>query len=593
MVITKESLSDIREEYEKAHKKIDEDSKNDPPTEPFRSHYAARDILQNVRRKLKDLLEVLDVGSDAALTVRCILANVLKDIGRISIFTEELSNGELSLKEALELISDDTEKPHAVNAYIEVLNQLGILYCNWGNFEESNRYLDKAKEAYEEGKRRQIEPLTMSDLFGTKDEIEKGKGLQLLERIHTLTLYYLAQVYGYLEDLVKSAHFCHLTLKRQLDYNDYEHVDWALNSATLSQYYFPKDYLSQARHLLAAASYMLDRFEEEVIPKETNPTAKAEKVETHRHRSADIARCWAKYGIHILTASKERLCRDDDDDNERASKPQSTDGLSPVRDIDRFIGLEGLSVYEDQITDEFCLTFEDAKLVMCNGLAWLNKAKEYYTKETEASQYAKIIQDVASLYKQLAFFDDNEDNQCKLYKRCIDQLEELDQTLNATYYQTICREIWYELGLTYSKILDAKLSKLESLASNERPTPHALNKINKLCEKSIGKFQKFLESYKVPLDTLEVPTGIDESELQPILFAFFHIGRLYYKVITPDKRLQLANVKNSFRYYHNFVKHCEQYETVGAQFKAEMGVCKEMNTLLPLKIKKLTDELNE
>ncbi|XP_058453971.1 KIF-binding protein [Malaya genurostris] len=592
MVITKESLSDIREEFEKAHKKIDEDSKNDPPTEPFRSHYDARDILQHVQRKLKDLLEVLDVGTDAALTVRCILANVLKDIGRIFIFTEELTNGELTLKEALELLQEDNEKSQAVNAYIEILNQLGILYCNWGNFEDSKRYLDQAKEAYEQGKFRQIEPLTITDLFGTKDEIEKGKGSELLEKNHTLTLYYLAQVYGYLEDLVKSAHYCHLTLKRQLDYEDYEHVDWALNAATLSQYYFPKNHLSQARHLLAAASYMLDRYEEKVIPMETNSSARAEKVETHRHRSADIARCWAKYGIHILTASKERLCRDDDD-NERESKPQATDGLSPIRDIDRFIGLEGLSVYEDQITDEFCLTLEDAKLVMLNGLSWLNKAKEYYTKETEASQYAKIVQDIASLYKVLAFFDDNEDNQCKLYKRCIDQLEELDQILNATYYQIICKEIWYELGLTYSKILDVKLTKLETMGPDERPTPHALNKINKLCENSIGKFHKFLESYKVPLGTLEIPSGIDESELQPILFAYFHIGRLYYKVITPDKRLQLANVKNSFRYYHNFVKHCERFEAVAAHFKAEMGVCKEMNTLLPLKIKKLMNELNE
>lgn len=155
------------------------------------------------------------------------------------------------------------------------------------------------------------------------------------------------------------------------------------------------------------------------------------------------------------------------------------------------------------------------------------------------------------------------------------------------------REIWYELALIYSKMLDVKLSKLDSLTASDRPSPHALNKINKLCEKSISKFQKFLESYKVPLDTLEVPAGIDNCELQPVYFAYFHIGRLYYKVITPDRRMQLDNVQNSFRYYHHFVKNCEQNETVGAHFKAEMGVCKEMNTLLPLKIKKLLNELNE
>uniref|UniRef100_A0A1Q3FAB0 KIF-binding protein n=1 Tax=Culex tarsalis TaxID=7177 RepID=A0A1Q3FAB0_CULTA len=589
MGITKESLSDIREEFEKAHKKIEEDSRNDPPTEPFRSHYAARDILQTVQRKLKNLAESLDEGSDAQLTVRCILGNVLKDIGRISIYTEELGNGELVLKEALELVREDRERPQAINGYVEVLNQLGILHCNRGNFEDSKGFLDLAKEAYEGAKGSEMEPLTIMDLFGSKDEVEKGKGRLLLEKNHTLTLYYLAQVYGYLEDLTSSARYCHLTLKRQLNYKDFEHVDWALNAATLSQYYFPQNHLSQARHLLAAASYMLDRFEEEVIPKETNETAKAEKIETLRHRSADIARCWAKYGIHILATSKERLCKDDEEEGAGTGK---VNGLSPVREIDRFIGLEGLSAYEDQITDEFCLTLEDAKLVMLNGLSWLGKAKDYYTKETEASQYAKIVQDVASLYKHLAFFDDNEDNQCKLYKRSVDQLEDLDDVLNSMYYQTICREVWYELGLTYGKMLDVKLSKLETV---ERPTPHALNKINHLCEKSIAKFQKFIESYKIPLDTLEIPASpvIDAAELQPILFAYFHIGRLYYKVITPDKRLQLNNVQNSFRYYHHFVKQCEQNEAVAAHLGAEIGVCKEMTQLLPLKIKKLLSEIGE
>lgn len=436
MVVTKESLSDIRERFEKAHKKIDEDSKHDPPTEPFRSHYEARDILQGVQRNLKNLGESLDEGSEAALTVRCILANVLKDIGKISIFTEELSNGELTLKEALELIREDKEKPQVVNAYVEVMNQLGILYCTRSSFEESKAFLEQAGEVYDSAKGDGVEPLTIFDLFGTKDEIEKGKGLVLLEKNHTLTLYYLAQVYGYLEDLEKSAHYCHLTLKRQLDYNDFEHIDWALNAATLSQYYFPKNHLSQARHLLAAASYMLDRYEEEVIGNEANAAIKADLVETHSHRSADVARCWAKYGIHILATSKERLSRDDDDED---GKGKTAPVLSPVREINRFFGLEGLSVYEDQITAEFCLTIDDAKLVMLKGLSWLNKAKEYYTKETEASQYAKIIQDIASLYKHLAFFDDDEDNQCKLYKRCADQLEELDQILNATYYQAICR----------------------------------------------------------------------------------------------------------------------------------------------------------
>ncbi|XP_050084874.1 KIF-binding protein-like [Anopheles aquasalis] len=584
MKINKENLSDIREEYEKAHRLINEESKHDPPTEPFRSHYLARDVLNAALRKVKTLAEALDPASEAATTVRCIHANILKDIAKITTFVEE-PNGEVLLKEALELIEADRGKDPALNVHIEILNQLGIMHCNNSNFAESKVFLDQAKDIYADAKERELEPLTMADLFGTKEEVEKGKGLKLLESNHTLTLYYLAQVFGFLDNLSDSARYCRITLKRQLEYNEYEHVDWALNAATLSQYYFPRNHLAQARHLLAASTYMLHRYEAEIVEKVTNPEERAEKEETLRYRMADIARCWAKYGLHILCASKERLSKDDDSDEEGPKEAP----LTPVRKMERFVGLE-LAPYEDQVTDEFCLTFDDAKLVMLNSLSWLNKAKEYYTKETEATQYSKIVQDIASLYKHLSFFEEDEGNQCKLLKRSVDQLEEIIETLNPTYYQSICREVWYELGLTYSNMLNIKLGQLDDLQATERPTPHALNKINHLCDKSIQNFKKFLTSYKVPLDTLQLPASVEEGEMQPLLYALFHIGRLYYRIITPDKRLKLKNTENSLLYYGQFVECCKD-ERTKSMFVQEIGVCKEMTSLLPLKIEKLKAEI--
>uniref|UniRef100_A0A182NEC2 KIF-binding protein n=1 Tax=Anopheles dirus TaxID=7168 RepID=A0A182NEC2_9DIPT len=582
MKVTKENLSDIREEYEKAHRLIDEESKNDPPTEPFRSHYTARDVLNSALRKVKTLAEALEPTSEAATTVRCIHANILKDVAKITTFVEE-PRGDVLLKEALELIENDRGKEPTINVLIEIFNQLGIMACNVSNFVESKQYLDQAKDMYTETKETELQPLTMADLFGTKEEVEKGKGQKLLESNHTLTLYYLAQVFGFLENLADSARYCHMTLKRQLEYNEYEHVDWALNAATLSQFYFPKNHLAQARHLLAASTFMLNRYETEVVEKLTNEVERAEKEETMRYRMADVGRCWAKYGLHILVTSKERLSMDDEPDEGAPSEPP----LTPVKKMDRFTGLD-LAAYEDQVTAEFCLTFDDAKLVMLNSLSWLNKAKEYYTKETEASQYAKILQDIASLYKYLAFFEEDDGNQCKLYKRGADQLEEIVEILNATYYQTICREAWYELGLTYSNMLDVKLSQLDEIQSNERPSPQALNKINHLCEKSIRNFKKFVESYKIALDTLELPDSIDEDEMQPILYAYFHIGRLYYRIITPDKRLKLKNTENSLFYYSRFVACCHD-----ERFAQELSVCKEMITLLPLKVQKLKNEITE
>lgn len=81
--------------------------------------------------------------------------------------------------------------------------------------------------------------------------------------------------------------------------------------------------------------------------------------------------------------------------------------------------------FEDVVTDQYALMFDDAKPIFLAIQNWLNKAKEYYTLDSEASEYAKIVQDQASAYKYLAFYDFDDGNRCKLHKRQADLLEGL------------------------------------------------------------------------------------------------------------------------------------------------------------------------
>lgn len=66
----------------------------------------------------------------------------------------------------------------------------------------------------------------------------------------THSLYYLAQVYNTQGESKKAAVYCHTTLLRQLDTGKYEPVDWAVNCATLSQYYLTAGNYNMARHCL-------------------------------------------------------------------------------------------------------------------------------------------------------------------------------------------------------------------------------------------------------------------------------------------------------------------------------------------------------
>ncbi|KAG5677083.1 hypothetical protein PVAND_006867 [Polypedilum vanderplanki] len=578
-MIVKEKLSDFKELFEQAQKLI-EDVKADS-YEPYKNHYQAREILEILEKEIeKAICQLENDQKEDKLILQAILGYVQKDIGKISMFVDETNVAESYFEKSLQLLEPEKHDTKTILCYVDVLNQFGILFSKLSDVEKSKKYLLNAEEAVNEFKELSKDPLTIFDIFGTEDEIEKGKGNESLEKIITLTYFYLAQVYGQLGDLETSAKYCHLTLKRQLELKDYDPIEWALNSATLSQFYFGKNMLKQSRHLLAASSFMIANYAADLEQKEMSEDQRAAENERLKHRTADIDLCFSKYCIYILKTSIQRLLQEEEEDSTSLALFQLNDSCEKFP-------LE-LDFYERQVTDTYILTFDDAKITFLNAQSYLNKAKEYYSLENEASQYARIIQDYASLYKHLAFFEDDASTQAKLHKRRADQLEAVKKELNPTFYMNICRELIFELGLTYSDMLDIKCDKLKF----EEVNPYALNKINTLCHKSIEKFQEFINTYK-DKKTNEIPKTLDIDDYQAIACAHFNLGRLFYKIITPDKRMQLEWTQKSLNDYKIFIDYCEQYKEVAERMKGEKGVTQSMIELLPHKIKKLMDEISQ
>ena len=317
--------------------------------------------------------------------------------------------------------------------------------------------------------------------------------------------------------------------------------------------------------------------------------------ERFRHRSADVARCWAKYGIMLMSTSRDRLIRL----SENAENSESEKSNKDEEDLDEdsvFENMKFTTIEKDveliansQITDNYLLDFNDARAVFLNVQQWLDESKKYYNFESHASDYVEIIQDMSQAFKHLSFFEDNEERQAKMHKRRIDILEPVANELNPRYYQTECRQMWVELAGTYSAILNIKLDKLR--ASDERPSPQALTKINNLAQSAIQYYLKFLDSLKESPDSPPV-TKFSDDMLQPALIAYFHLGTLYNKIITPDKPTQLENVKKSIAAYKFFVDYCESSEELSELMKAELNVCKDLVNLLPLKMNKLLQTMS-
>lgn len=594
MGVSKEVFVDLQEKFEKVKKLIEEDSKTDPPDEPYKSKYAAKNLLIGMRNSIERLRD--SSIPESKVLVESMLGTVWLHLGIISIDTEELSNGESHLNSSLAIVEHDPTEPYFVSISLNALNHLGILWSNRDDAEKSRHYLERSLKLYTEFAGTKQVPYGFVDVFRASGERDGDEARRSLEKTHTLTLYYLAQIYGSLKDALKSAVYCHVTLKRQLEYDDYEPIDWSLNAATLSQFLMEQNGFKQARHHLAAASYMLGAYEDGLNATVESEDEHEAKKEVFKHRTADVARCWAKYGLLLLSTSKDRLMNHVDDEAmtcELSSDlaklelaPGSTVSSDDLKNL-RFPTLK-LDVYERQITDQFVLTFEDARAVFLNTQTWLNEAEKYYTLENHASDYVQIVQDTSQLYNLLAFYEDDPERQSKMHKRRIDHLEKVLGELNPTYYIQVCRQIWYELGEIYDTNLDIKMDKLKT--TKDRPRPHALAKINTLIEKSIENFTRFLDSLKLPA-TNQLPDDIHEDYEKPAVKAYFHVGVLYGKFLNPDRNVQLENTEKSLEYFNKMIDYCARHEKIEEYCRAELSACKEMVQLLPYKIQKLTNEI--
>lgn len=630
-------MASLEDQYQKALRLYQEDSANDPESEPYKSKYAAREIFEELKSRLSKQLDEDDVddaaedqlveeGVDGVGLTRARMAAVVYHLGVIAVETEELSTGEEHLKRALIILGDHegiatgvssmkvgdegvlsaalsgdvdsllsssssetvSVSPATISATSVALaischNQLGILWSHRNVFSTARRHLDRANVIYEEYQKQNANsPRTIHSLFSacTEGEPDENSGTAALEKLHTLTFYYLAQVFGHLGMPEKSAWYCHSTLQRQLASKDYDPVEWAINAATLSQFYQGKEKFRTARHLLASASKVLSSHEAEFDTQQAESEETASKQERYKRRCADVARCWGRYCLLLMQVSVNRAIPDDPQDE--PSQQQEPEEESLDRQLE-FVQLE-VSDLESEVVSAPVSTFEEMRPLFLCGLRHFTEARQYYSLEDHASDHVSITQDMSQLYKALAFFEPSEDRRSKMHKRRIDLLKILVQELNPQYYLHVCRQLNYEIAETYSAMMDSKLALLEH--GSGTPTPAQAKKINTLATSSIQHFLHYLDSMK---DTAsgEQPEKYSEDSVRPALIAWFHLGRLWSKLVSPSPQSRLQNIAHSLQNYKRVVAYCEKNPDCESVVAQELAICREMVQLLPLKMEQI------
>uniref|UniRef100_A0A8D8UF59 KIF-binding protein n=1 Tax=Cacopsylla melanoneura TaxID=428564 RepID=A0A8D8UF59_9HEMI len=566
--MTDDNIDDLASLFQQIETLLLIEAPKDPPSDPYRSKYKAKDLLEQLKVCLT-LFKSESAVKDA------LLAHTWLQLGIISVDTDEVQQGEDAFNTSLDIIKSKELTPECIVTCVSAYNNLGLVWSQRTEWERAFDFFGKAEKHYKDFVASQLEPVDPATLFTAK--IPEGKVLSL-EKLYTLTLYYLAQCYIHQGDSIQSAVCCHTTLRRQLEIKDYHPSEWSLNMATLSQVCLENNAFHLARECLSIASKVHADYESELNEMETKDEA---KYQTEHDKwlsvGADIDRCWAKYGLILLTVSKERLMAED-----------SPEHMKPFEIPDKLKSLSiGFTVDTSSITADYILTYSDAIKLFNTCHAHLQHARAYFSLSEHATDHARVVQEISRLYQELVFFVESEAEQCKFHKRRITELESLVKQFNKQFYITICREIWYELGEIYSDMYDLKH---DILRKTNQPTQHQVAKINWLIKNSLTYYIELIQSFK-DARTNEYPGKYSDEWEKPLLLAFFYSARLLTKLITNDKLQLKKNQLEALDNYKYIIEYCTKNKEAGEKFATELSLCQEMVTLLPMKIQKISAQI--
>jgi len=228
----------------------------DPEENPYKTKYEARALLEAAVNEVKRLLADTTEGPEA-VEGREMIARLHLFLGKNFYFCEEVPAAEQHFTRSLEcyLRLPVRLEPKPFVHIHDVLNQLGMLWCNRGGHAEGMNFLRRAQIMF----------------LNRPDSVREAEAARS-EDNYTLTMFYLAQAYGALQKPGLSARFCAETMSRQLEHNTagtrskevaerdpFDCKDWVRNCCSLSDFFVNECMFWTAEYLMHAAIVMCDR----------------------------------------------------------------------------------------------------------------------------------------------------------------------------------------------------------------------------------------------------------------------------------------------------------------------------------------------
>lgn len=319
-------------------------------------------------------------------------------------------------------------KMRYINIYQEIYNNLGIVFYNKGEIKKGLQYLGKAEQMYKVFN--DLGGFNMTNNFvkfmlncsksdvndscsAANDKLEffnfyidGGLNKKSFEHNYTLTIFYYAQAFTKLGFRKKAIKYCSLTLKRQIEQNEYELKDTITNCINLSDFYIENQHFAQAEYILISALSLLP-----------------ENLEKKKRMRAILQNQLGKYFLSRIqfavkqTNDQQWIC-----DNEEL--------FSIVNK--RIVTFSTLNIIWPKVED--VKDVEQAKQLFRLANTQFKKSLEYFVLDGFVTEHINIKREISQLYKHLTFFEKENSRIFAMLDRRVELLEPLISQINEKVY---------------------------------------------------------------------------------------------------------------------------------------------------------------
>jgi hypothetical protein len=500
-------------------------------------------------------------------------------IGLLKFNDEEQSSCESPFLKALDNFNTlpIVVKIRYINIYQEIYNNLGIVFYNRGDIKKGLQFLGKAEQIYKvfsdlsgynitnsfprfmigcSRGERTGEASFNSDTFTPPDSeffnfyIDGGINKKNFEHNYTLTIFYYAQAFTKLGFRKKAIKYCSLTLKRQIETDEYDLKDTIVNCINLSEFYTENQHYAQTEYILISAMSLI-------------PEGKKKRLK------ASLNIQLGKYFLDRLKFAVKQT-------RECLWISESEELYSIVnRRIFTFSNLNILWPKIDDIRD-----LEQAKVLFRLANTQYKKALEYFVLDGYVSENITINKDISQLYKHLTFFETDNNRIYAMLDRRIALLEPIVKAINEKIFILQWQELSLELAEIYSEIFESKYELLR--IKGEKKISY------EPCEKAIFYYYSVLNFILKEYEKAQEKTLDDFSTIITIKL---HLARLYSKSgkENPERVNSLVKSLKVYEETYKLIKTSPFIKNGSANpsLMEQYNICEEMINLLPVKIGKV------